>query len=129
MFLSGIFFRLYYFFILTDLLCPFFANSFLYFLSLLEGTLIVAFLCMPLNAFLPTVFNFLLEILIVFSSLHLLNALLPIAFKQVLLIFTFLIFVHPSKALFPMDSIFFPIVTAVIFLLFLKAFFSIEVTV
>ena len=43
-----------YFFILTVFFCPFPLNSFLYFASLLFGTLTTAFLWMPFKAFFPT---------------------------------------------------------------------------
>ena len=56
--------------ILTVLFCPFLANIFLYFDSLLEGTLILAFALMPLNAFFPMDFMFLDLIVIVFRFLH-----------------------------------------------------------
>ena len=50
---------------------PAFLNSFLYAAYLLFGTVILTFLLMPLNAFLPTDFRFLLLIVMLFNLLHL----------------------------------------------------------
>lgn len=63
--------RFYAFFIFIVFLIPWaLFNSFLYFESCFFGTLIFAFLWIPLNAFFPTFFNPIALILIVFSVLH-----------------------------------------------------------
>jgi len=85
---------------------PLALTIFLYALTLFFGTLNVAFLLMPLNAFLPTFLfvSFVLLIIMLFNLLHFWNALAPI-------LLTFL-----------------PIVTFVSFLLPLNAFLAIAVT-
>jgi len=80
----------------------FFLNA-LFFLNFL-GTLTTIFLCVPLNAF------------------------LPIFLTEVPLKITFLNFLQPKNAFCPILLIFLPIWTDLSFLLFLKASFSIEVT-
>jgi hypothetical protein len=85
---------------------PLEANSFLYDFHFFVGTLITALLLMPLKTFLPRVFD--------------------VSFVERMV--TDFKFLHPQKALFPIFLTLLPIVTFLSFLLFLKAFAAMEVT-
>ena len=93
-----------YFLIFTLFACPFPFRNFLYAFSFFFGTLMTAFLWIPLNAFFPTDF-FVRDvdaILMVFRFLQPANAFAPIVL-MFLLIVTVFSYLFPLHAFFAMD--------------------------
>lgn len=116
------------YFILTVLLCPFFAKSFVYAFFFAAGTLITAFLWIPFKAFAPTFFSILLLNVRLPRLLHPKNALLPIPVSCVLFTMIFFNAVQPANAWLPIVFTFFLITALVTFRLFLNADAAIDVT-
>lgn len=88
---------LLYLIIFTVGFWPLFFNKIWYFFKLFDGTLIFAFLWIPLNAFFPTVFKFFDLIFITFKFEHPLNA---FSFMKLISIFKIRFFIkfYPYRA-------------------------------